>query len=348
MKNIFSILTLLISVLFGYAQEGQFSQYYAAPTILNPAVIGTMPNVAFNINYKRGGNPTSEAFIELSQFTFSYPFKSENERNHQVGAAGLTVFTERRGFEGIYLSRKVMLSGTYAIKLSDIYNEEIIFGLQGGVVEHKLNNSNLTWQSQYNQFIGFDGSLPSEPIDSNPIFYPTFNFGIIYVLFNNEELDLRNRSLIAGISVDNLNRADISFSNLESANKTLLWKAFGSILYPLNERWSISPSTYILNSQGIWQVNAGTYLTTLVSGNTTDRDLTLQFGGWYRFTDSFIALIGLGLNDYRVGFSMDFNSQSSLIAENLRNNSSISTYEVSISVNLDNKRTFRNNANPIF
>ncbi len=328
------------------AQEGQFSQYFASGSVLNPAFTGTVPNLSFNTNYKRGGSPNAESFLELLQVTFTYPFKKTTSRDFQVGGAGITFFQEKRGFEGIYNSRKVLLTGAYSIRLSRLSNQNVIFGLQAGIVEHRIDGSSLTWGSQFNQYIGFDNTLIGESIGANPVFYPTFNFGVIYTAFDNQNRYLRDKSLMFGLSVDNLNRPNVGIDGLEGARKSFLFKAFGSSRFPIAPRWYLHPSAYVLYSQGNEQINTGLYLSTLVSSPRAQKSVQLQIGSWYRFEDSIIVLTGFEIENLRIGFSLDLNTQSFDINDQL--GAQLPTYEVSLTYNLDLSNSLSNISSPIF
>ncbi|MEM9894909.1 MAG: PorP/SprF family type IX secretion system membrane protein [Bacteroidota bacterium] len=329
------------------AQEGQFSQYFASSALLNPAMIGTIPNISFNTNYKIGGRRDQESYLELVQATFTYPFQRKTSIDHQIGAAGITFFSERRGPQGIYSSQKVLLNGSYSIQLSKLVKREIIFGLQGGAVQHRLDGSQLQWGSQFSQFIGFDESAVGEDLGSDPVTYPTFNFGVLYYAYDNENAYVRDRSVTLGLSVDNLNRANISFADFDDAQKSYLFRGFGSLKYPIGPRWNIFPSGYVLYSQGSTQINTGLYFSTLVSSVRTRTAVVMQFGSWYRFGDSIIGLVGFAVEDFRVGFSVDYNAQSFDVRREIEGNN-ISTYELSLTYNFRVRTSFRNVSNPIF
>lgn len=345
MKRLITI-ALLSSTLATMAQEGQFSQYFASSSVLNPAFTGTIPNLSFNTNYKRGGSPDSDAFLELMQVTFTYPFKRTTSKDHQIGGAGITFFQEKRGFQGIYNSKKILLTGAYAVRLSRLTNKTLVFGLQGGIVQHTIDGTRLTWGSQFNRYIGFDDTKGGEALGANPVLYPTFNFGVIYSSFDNENRYIRDRSLLLGLSVDNLNRANVSIDGLEGARKSLLFKAFGSSKFNLAPRWYIHPSAYVLYSQGSSQINTGLYFSSLISSPKSNTSVTLQFGSWYRFEDSIIALAGFEIDNLKIGFSFDLNTQSFDINDQLGAN--LPTYEVSLTYNLDLSNPLRNISSPIF
>lgn len=328
------------------AQEGQFSQYFASSSLTSPAFTGAIPNLSFNSNYKRGSSPSSESFIELAQATITYPFQKHTSKDLQVGGAGLTFFQERRGYEGIYSIQKVLLTGAYNLKLDRFSNRYLIFGLQGGVVQQQIKGDRLQWGSQFNKYFGYDDTRSGESVGTEPIFYPTFNFGVLYTTFDNQNQYIRDKSLTFGASIDNLNRPRIDYRIFEPTRLSWLYKAFGSAKLPLAPRWNIYPSLYALYSHGNSQVNAGTYVSTFVSSVRSRTALLLQLGAWYRVGDSVIALAGFQVENIRIGVSVDLNAQTFDLGTEL--SSDLPTYEISLTYNLNLSSPLRNISSPIF
>lgn len=345
MKKTLGILIFICS-LAASAQEGQFSQYYASSSVLNPAFIGTNPNFSFNTNYKRAGNRNSEAFLELMQASFSYPIKKQTSRDFQVGAVGATFWRETRGFEGIYTAQKVLITGAYAIKLSRLTNQRIIFGLQGGIVQNQINGNNFQWGSQFSQYIGFDNSREGETVSSDAIFYPTMNFGVIYSTFDNDSYLIRDRALLVGISADYLNEPKVEQEGFGITTRSRIFRAFSYASFTLAPRLSIYPSGYVLYSDGNEQVNAGMYFSSLVSLPRAINSVVVQVGSWYRLNDSIILLAGVKVNEIRIGASVDLNATNFDINEALGNN--LPSYEISITYNLDLSKSLGNVSSPIF
>lgn len=341
------ITTFLIACsFFGYCQEGQFSQYFASTSVLNPSFTGTNPNISFNTNFKRSGNISNESYFELMQATFTYPLKRTTSKDFQIGGAGVTFFRERRGFQGIYSATKVLLSGAYAIKLAKLSNQSIIFGLQGGMVQNQIDGTSLQWGSQFSKYVGFDDVRNGEAIDSSPITYPTFNFGIIYSAFDNDNFYVRDKSLLVGLSVDNLNQPLVAQEGFGVTQRYRVFRAFGSAKLDVAPRLYLHPSGYALYSRGNTQINAGLYLSSLVSSVRAKTAILIQTGAWYRFGDSIIILGGFQINNMRIGGSFDLNTQSFDINDAL--GSSLPSYEISLTYDFSIADTFRNVSSPIF
>ena len=347
----FIVLSLcVLKMSTAFSQEGQFSQYYASSSVLNPAFIGTNPNFSFNTNYKRSGNKSDDAFLELMQATISYPFKKQTSKSFQTGAVGMTFWKESRGYEGIYTAQKLLLTGAYAIKLSRLTNQRVIFGLQGGIVQNQIDGSNYQWGSQFNRYFGdgFDDNLNGEPISSDAIFFPTVNFGVIYSTFDNDSYLIRDKALLVGISADYLNEPKLKQAGLGIATRSRIFRAFSYASFNLAPRLSIYPSGYVLYSDGNEQVNAGMYLSSLVSLPRAINSVVIQVGGWYRLEDSVILLAGIKWNEIRMGMSVDLNASSFDFNDELENSSNLPSYEISLTYNLDLSKSLGNVSSPIF
>ena len=72
----------------------------------------------------------------------------------------------------------------------------------------------------------------------------------------------------------------------------------------------------------------------------------MQLGSWYRFEDSVIVLTGFEIENLRIGFSLDLNTQTFDISE--AEGADLPTYEVSLTYNLDLSNPLGNISSPIF
>ena len=352
----FFIIFCMLFGLFTSAQESQFSQYFSTTSLLNPAFTGTIPNMTLNTNYKRAGKEENEQYQELIQATFTYPFRKFTSKFNQVGGAGITFFKESRGAFSLYESTKILLNGAYTMRLSRLSNQYLVFGLQGGIVQQKIGQ-NLRWGSQFSRYLGFirngdnsgyDGSLAGETIGEASVFYPVFNFGVIYTAFDNANFYIRDKTLTVGLSIDNLNRPSFAYDAAGNIQSQKFWliKTFGSAKMELGPRWYIYPSAFIAYSQGSVQANAGTYFSTFVSSIRSKTAVMLQMGTWYRVGDSFIGMLGFQVENVKVGFSVDLNHATFELER--AEAGSFPTYEISMAFNLNAKSPLGNVSSPIF
>ncbi len=342
---------LLISFIYSFAafgQEGQFSQYFASGALMNPAFPGTITTINFNSNYKRAGNPDTESYVELMQGSFSYPLRRVTTREEYFGSVGVTFFRESRGYQGAYRNQKVIGNFSYVVNLSELRNQLLVFGIQAGYAQQNISGDGYRWGSQFNQYLdgGYDGSLAGEGIVFDPVWYPVINFGALYTTYDNDDYKIRDYAFSAGISADNLNRPKIGSIEDFDARKAMLYKAFAVFQFPLGARLYGHPSAYVLNSNGSTQMNIGMYISTFVSSSKSNLGVELQTGGWYRVNDSFIALIGLKIEQIKVGFSVDMNATNQGLNEQINGN--VSAYEISLGYSFELHKSYRRLSNPMF
>lgn len=338
----------LFNVFAVYGQEGQFSQYFASSSLMNPAFSGTINTVNFNSNYKRASDLNQENFIEVMQGTFTYPLRKITTQEEYFGSVGVTFFRERRGYQGAYRHQKVLGNMSYVVNLSELKNQLLIFGVQGGVAQHDISDEGFQWGSQFNKYLsnGYDGALSGESLSLAPVWYPLINFGVLYTTYDNDDYKIRDYSFSAGLSGDNLNRPKVGVVEETESRKAMLYKAFAVVQLPLGARFYGHPSAYALYSNGSTQLNVGMYVSTFISSSKSNVGVELQTGAWYRINDSFIGLVGLKVEQIKVGFSVDFNATDLGINQQLSGN--VMAYEVSLAYSFELHKSYRRISNPIF
>ena len=75
---------LFLGVFRGMAQDPHFSQYYAAPTYLNPAFAGTGADHRFIANYRNQWPDISNGFITYA-FSYDLPYVRSAQWHRYTG-----------------------------------------------------------------------------------------------------------------------------------------------------------------------------------------------------------------------------------------------------------------------
>src|SRR6186713_1634420 len=116
------------------AQDPQFSQFYAAPLYLNPAMAGSTGQARAGINY-RNQWPAIDANFTTTSLYFDYFIE---DYNSSIGA----IFTRDR--EGLAGLRSLSLGLQYAYEMK--INEKLGFrpGLQVSIFNRDINFDRLT------------------------------------------------------------------------------------------------------------------------------------------------------------------------------------------------------------
>lgn len=331
-----------------YSQEGQFSQYFASSLFLNPGYAGLISTINLSTNYKRSDQSVDGSFHELYQVSFTYPLQKITSLKTQSGGVGITASNEKVGIQGLYQTTKVMLNGSYVLPFDRLGTRKLSFGLQGGVVQNKLNYDDLRFGSQYNPYYGYDNILPSESVDFSPNFFPVFNVGAIFSIVDHYNPILQQNTMQVGLSIDYLNQPRYGFLVTESGKnlrRPMILKLVGTSKFGLSTRFFMHPSVLIITNQDNYQINIGDYFSTYLDSNL---NTLLQVGAWYRVADSFIFLTGIQYKHINLGISFDLNSKAINPNEVIYQNSFQPSYEVSLSYTFDFSSGPINVLNPLF
>lgn len=293
-------------------QNSNFSQFYAAPLLLNPALGGVDPHYYFGVNSKAFWNNANNAYT-TNQLTTNLPIYVKGHTRHpHKGGIGLTLFNETAGKTTVLRNSGLLINGSYNLILDRDASNMISSGLQVGVFNKKIDFDELTWGSQYDPFTGFDEkispSLQSE-IKQNVV-YPSINTGLIW--YNNPRQ--RGAKMVvkkfAGIALYNLTRPNESvLKNTVYKNSTYIKLHGGMDVVSAYRNLTVSPNLYILTYNKKFVINLGSYFTYKIENNLSTKGNLhyITIGSWYRWGDSFILAFGYHNDKYSFGLSYDSN-----------------------------------------
>ena len=155
------LLVGLMSVFFTqnnlYAQDPQFSQYYAAPLYLNPGLVGINQKGRMGINYRTQW-PNLDANFETFSAYLDYHFED------YYSSAGLIFTRDREGIAGLS-STSIGLQYAYQVQLN--YEWTFRPGVQVGYYFRDVNFDKLTFGDQFDN----SGLV-------NPVTAESFNTGL--------------------------------------------------------------------------------------------------------------------------------------------------------------------------
>ncbi|GJM27488.1 MAG: hypothetical protein DHS20C17_01230 [Cyclobacteriaceae bacterium] len=295
------------------AQDPHFSQYYANPLYLNPAMTGLDSDVYFGLNYRSQWKSLDLPF-EIAQFSIIHPIMERGSQFKHRGGVGMSLYHEAAGESNNFQTSSYTFSGAYNLFLKDDASQMISVGLQGGFITKRINFNNLRWGSQYDPFIGFDANItPSLDLGTERTTFPVIHAGVIWY-FDQSKRRLRSGvSGFIGFAASNLNQPDESFLQEPGTESPLpvLYKAHGGLNFKMSPQITLSPNVLYMRQHNSQQLNTGVYLTYQVMGpRSRANKLKMQLGTWYRFDDAFIISLGLKTRNMSFGFSYDLNNSS--------------------------------------
>lgn len=309
-----TVLFLIILLHFqdSKSQDPEFSQFFAAPLYLNPAMAGISYGPRVNLIYRNQWPAIDKGFV-------TYAASYDMHIDAIGGGLGVLFFGDRIA-NGLLNTYSIKLMYAYQFKLSKKFG--IKAGIEGGYTHRRIDWARLTFSDQIDPIFGFDNAfnVPNPTFERPPDDFTSSyaDFGVGFVAFSPK--------VFGGMAVKHITKPKDSFTGSDDSEVPIRidLHAGGDIdLAPANRKKNISLSPNILFAQqsSFTQLNAGTYVNIQM----------IYTGLWYRATfgnpDAVIALLGLRMGYVNVAYSYDFT-----ISE-LRSASG-GAHEVSFSFNL--------------
>jgi type IX secretion system PorP/SprF family membrane protein len=294
------------------AQHFQFSQFYAAPTYLNPAFTGANVCGRLSLNYRNQWSGIPGTFTTY-QAAYDHYIRSAKS------GIGVQVFHDRAGLGSLNTTQ---LTGLYAYEARLGKRVMGRGGLALGLIQRQTDLSKYVFADQLR-----DGT-PHSSESFNIIRANYFDIGTGFLVYS--------QSTWLGFSAAHMNKPNQSLLNGTSPLPTEL-KFHGGYKFVIEELESSNPRLAVNNFVTIAmnykkqnkfnQLDAGLYYT---------KDLFV-IGAWYRGlpffkpeesyanSDALILLLGMNVQKYKVGYSYDFTISK------LTNYASHGSHEVSMS-----------------
>ena len=303
MKKTSAILSMLMCIAFFVkAQDPHFSQFFASPLTLNPALTGKFDGTVRVAGNYRNQWPAFNNVYTTSTLSVDFDILKNKLPDFDTWGIGILALTDRAG-GGVLTNNYIGLSTSYHKALDEDGFQQIGLGFQGTYGQKRLNTSKLVFEDQLTPF-GFTGVTQDIfSTDNLNINYMDINAGLLYSASTNE-----SNNFYIGASMYHINRPKESF-------KGGTWN--------IATRTTISAGGYFpvsdiltLHTSGIYQVqNKSTE--TVVGGalaaslDATGENPTNVYGGiWYRFNDAIIPYVGLEFAGMRIGATYDVNTSS--------------------------------------
>ena len=284
-KLIYSLLFVFVGLSSALAQDPNFSQFFASPLTLNPALTGKFDGT-FRVagNYRNQWPTINNVYVTK---TLSLDFgilKNKISEVDQMGA-GILGVTDIAG-DGVLITNYAGGSLSYHKGLDEDGLKQLGVGFQGAYVSKRLDVTKVTFADQLTP-LGFTG-ITNEIFDSKQINIGYFDLNA-GVLFNGSTDGYNN--FYVGASMYHLNRPKESFQGGQYVLNTRTTLQAGG-------RIPVGSYNYIhLAANHSMQANAHN---TVVGGafsynvnHNEDDPVNVYAGAWYRLGDAAIPSFGL-------------------------------------------------------
>jgi type IX secretion system PorP/SprF family membrane protein len=286
LRKIICCFFFLVSLSFSSkGQDPIFSQFFSAPTYLNPAFAGASDCSQMVFNYR---NLPSPQFGTFSTFNFS----ADTRIPRIGGGIGLLVTSDHQG--GLIMQNQISAIYSHKVKISDDFFVNL--GIQGGYFRNELHWDKLVFYDQINPSTGEVFPQNESPPAQTWIDGIDFASGILFY----------SERIYGGVAIHHLNTPERGF--FATIGWPRKYTAHLGLHLPLKhsgfglnktEDLFISPNLVYQQQGPHKRINYGMYagFSSFVAGLWFRQNLTLP--------STLIFMVGLQLEKYKIGYSYD-------------------------------------------
>jgi type IX secretion system PorP/SprF family membrane protein len=306
LKRAFTTVALCFIGFASNAQDPTFTQFYANPLYLNPALAGSHGCSRFASNYRNEWPKLTGNYTTYSASWDSY-FRNIS------GGIGILATHDQQGQGTINTS---MLGLIYSYHLQLGRKWKLQFGARAAWYQKFLDWDKLTFGDMIDPRRGFIYSTGDVPRGGSRGF---FDASAGLVLFN--------KYFFAGFAAHHLNTPNESMIVGESKMPMRFTGHMGAEIFlgkqsKYSNSTSIMPNVIYQYQNGFMELSVGTYV----------KYGPVNLGVWYRNRDAFIMTVGINTGKFKLGYSYD------VTVSKLNNGVSGGSHEISLGLNLTCKK----------
>jgi len=278
MKKAASFLLLSTGLILStQAQDAIFSQHYANGNYINPALNGLDQEIKVSAHYRNQWVGSAANFTTYAA-NFELPIEKQNS-----SSIGIQLINDQAGND-ILSTSSINFIYNYNLKINQEW--QLRSGFQIGLGQQAFNSQGLIFEDQLDARNGNSRSS-LEGVSNERKLYPDISVGFALV----------SKRFFTGFAVHHLNRPNVSFDldrKLHIEPKYTLHS--GLKIQNERSRHAYFSPNFILQQQG--------ESTTLSLGNYFVHK-RINGGIWYRMDQAVVLLIGIELEQFKVGYSTD-------------------------------------------
>jgi len=289
---------LLIKCVSAEAQDPHFSQYYASPLTLNPAMTGftdadSRLDFNFRTQYWSVGKPFTTGTVSYQTNIANNSFPINDKLG--VGIMGMYDCSSGGGFKNL----NIAASGAYHKALDIDGFKMLTLGFQATLASRKITYEGLYFANQFTSG-GFDPSLPTnENYLVSTKTYVDMNVGLLYS-YKGE-----SRDFYIGSSLYHFTRPNISFTSDDQYRLPM------RLALHAGGRFSVNDNNDDIFFSGAYMGQAGARdeILGVAYGinlsKTEEENFRFTIGTWYRIKESIIPYIGMDYGNLQWGLTYD-------------------------------------------
>ncbi|MEO6542287.1 MAG: PorP/SprF family type IX secretion system membrane protein [Ferruginibacter sp.] len=294
MIRYFYIVLLVFLQLTVKAQDPHFSQYFASPLTLNPAMTGYYDgDHRASANFRQQWWSLGAPFVTSTLSFDSKLMQLKIPEKDIFGAGIMALFDQSMG--GSFNSINISASGSYHKALDEYGENNIGIGFQFSYVSRKINMAGLDFANQFNGS-GFDTHIPSnENFLAASSGYVDLNTGLLY-RYSKEKTEI-----YIGASVYHLMRPNTSFLKNGDFRLPMRYTIHAGSKFSLGE----NGNELFLSGLYMYQAAATEKNIGIAYGISVSEQSSVYVGSWYRIGEAIVPYVGLDNNNFQLGLTYD-------------------------------------------
>lgn len=292
------------------SQDFHYSQFYASPLNLNPAITGAYDGLCRGgIHYRSQWKAVTAPFTTCSAFADMAVYK-DNKRRELVGV-GVLFQTDKAGD-----SKFRMINGTLTLSYVKGIDQRNKFkfgvGAYGSVVQRSIYYAELYFDEQFTGHY-FDPQNPiTETFGNDSFFFFDWGLGTFLSYTPN-----RTQTYSIGYSLSHINRARQNLLAIEHrlAMKSLI---YATAKIGLTKEWNLQPAFYTALQGKFKEITFGSNVEYAFMERNYKTLVSVGGGLFYRWKDALIVNLLVDWQNLKFIFSYDVNLSDFMTATNSR------------------------------
>ena len=297
MKHIAKFITVLIATLVSVYSQAQvdphFTQYYAYPSWLNPALTGVFDGdyrvaAAYRTQWGDISSPYSTKGAELEMNT-----------NRPV-SIGISLLDQAAGDGGYHYTTGYASMVFSGVRFDKNGYQHLNAALQFGFIQRRFDVSKLSFGDQWNPITGYNPGTQTADILSRT---SATSFDAGAGLFYYDATPGKKANIYGGFAVSHLTQPNDQFSTDGAAKLPMRYTLHAGVRIILSEVLSITPNALFLQQGTAQEKMIGAYMQMKAVPGTD-----FLVGANCRLNDAITPYVGFTHDDLVLGLSYDINT----------------------------------------
>ena len=298
MKKRITILIAILNLIFTFSVQSQdlhLSQFFGTPLLRNPALAGIFTgDVRVQAVYRDQWNSVTSGYRTGS---LSGEYKVAVGKGDDYVTWGMQLFYDRAGTVS-FTQTKILPALNYHKSISSEKNTYLSLGFMGGWVQHSIDLSKVTTNSQYDQ-MGLGENITD----------PTYSYldGSVGMSLNSAMNSNPDNNYYIGAAYHHFNRPGNSFYRDKNIELNPKWVFSGGLKLAGNEYSYVSIEADHSRQGSFKETVFGAMYAYKIGAYPDEPDYVLSFGTFMRWNDALIPVIKLDYHPFSVSLSYDAN-----------------------------------------